>query len=232
MARPADPTAHASLLAAGVAEFAKHGLVKARIEDITAACGLSKGAFYLHFESKEALFAEASGSMMQVMNSLMDERREAQESLLASVSPKRGVTEAQRQAFTDLDTVYDRRTLEAMWEHRQVIDVMLRGATGTSFESMLWTFVDAEMKRIAVEIERTAALGLCRTDVPAEVIGAMVMGTWLMLARRMSAHAQKPDLAFWVESLKQLLLEGIVVKPVAQSTAKKTKRKTNARSVT
>src|SRR5438876_10708073 len=58
MARPADPNAKEALMAAARAEFARRGLRGARIEDITAACGLSKGAFYLHFESKEALFGE------------------------------------------------------------------------------------------------------------------------------------------------------------------------------
>src|SRR5436305_9426982 len=58
MPRLADPNAKHSLVAAARAEFAKKGLRGARIEDITSACGLSKGAFYLHFESKEALFGE------------------------------------------------------------------------------------------------------------------------------------------------------------------------------
>ena len=58
MARPADPHARAALIAAARAEFVKKGLRGARIEDITAACGLSKGAFYLHSSSKEALFGE------------------------------------------------------------------------------------------------------------------------------------------------------------------------------
>src|SRR3954470_16941147 len=56
MARPADPNAKEALVAAARAEFVRRGLRGARIEDITAACNLSKGSFYLHFESKEALF--------------------------------------------------------------------------------------------------------------------------------------------------------------------------------
>src|SRR5712692_9542285 len=58
MARHADPNAKDALIAAARREFARRGLRGARIEDITAACGLSKGAFYLHFPSKEALFGE------------------------------------------------------------------------------------------------------------------------------------------------------------------------------
>src|SRR4051812_38210780 len=58
MPRHADPTSRDGLVAAARAEFARRGLRGARIEDITAACGLSKGAFYLHFESKEKLFGD------------------------------------------------------------------------------------------------------------------------------------------------------------------------------
>src|SRR5512143_529650 len=53
MARPPDPTAKISLLRASEAVFAEKGLQLAKVEDITRLAGVSKGAFYLHFESKE-----------------------------------------------------------------------------------------------------------------------------------------------------------------------------------
>src|SRR5437899_5203066 len=75
MARPADPNAKEALMAAARAEFARRGLRGARIEDITAACGLSKGAFYLHFQSKEALF----GELVEAFNSYLVECQERRE---------------------------------------------------------------------------------------------------------------------------------------------------------
>ncbi len=38
--------------------FEKHGLKKTRVDELTEAVGISKGAFYLFFESKEELFLE------------------------------------------------------------------------------------------------------------------------------------------------------------------------------
>ena len=58
MARKADSQAREALIAAARREFLRSGLAKARVEDITAAVGLSKGAFYLHFPSKESLFTQ------------------------------------------------------------------------------------------------------------------------------------------------------------------------------
>src|SRR5437660_5333100 len=77
MARPADPNAKEALMAAARAEFARRGLRGARIEDITAACGLSKGAFYLHFDSKEALFGQLVQEFQARMSACGDERAEA-----------------------------------------------------------------------------------------------------------------------------------------------------------
>jgi AcrR family transcriptional regulator len=49
------------LLAAGRDLFATHGIRKTSVEDLTRAAGISKGAFYQFYESKEALFFEIIG---------------------------------------------------------------------------------------------------------------------------------------------------------------------------
>jgi AcrR family transcriptional regulator len=48
----------ADLLSRGADLFAAHGLKKTNVEDLTRAAGISKGAFYLFYESKEQLFFE------------------------------------------------------------------------------------------------------------------------------------------------------------------------------
>src|SRR5262245_50386028 len=47
-----------SLLAKGREYFGTYGLRKTNVEDLTSAVGISKGAFYLFYDSKEALFFE------------------------------------------------------------------------------------------------------------------------------------------------------------------------------
>jgi AcrR family transcriptional regulator len=42
----------------GAKLFEKHGLKKTSVDELTEAVGISKGAFYLFFESKEELFLE------------------------------------------------------------------------------------------------------------------------------------------------------------------------------
>ncbi|XBO86694.1 helix-turn-helix domain-containing protein [Bacillus licheniformis] len=43
------------IIKAGLHLFAKNGFASTTIQDIANECNISKGAFYLHFKSKEAL---------------------------------------------------------------------------------------------------------------------------------------------------------------------------------
>src|SRR4051794_17847125 len=122
MARPADPHARAALIAAARAEFVKKGLRGARIEDITAACGLSKGAFYLHFSSKEALFGEVVGEFKQIMDRLTERRLESVERFFAEHGPLEARDVAERseryERLVAMHTEADLGTLELMWAYR------------------------------------------------------------------------------------------------------------------
>src|SRR5918912_2045574 len=47
-----------SLLEKGRVLFGTYGIKKTNVEDLTRAAGISKGAFYLFYDSKEELFFE------------------------------------------------------------------------------------------------------------------------------------------------------------------------------
>jgi len=48
-------------------EFRQHGIVTSAIADLMAAAGLTHGAFYRHFESKEELVAEATAAALDTL---------------------------------------------------------------------------------------------------------------------------------------------------------------------
>jgi AcrR family transcriptional regulator len=213
MARPADPNARASLIAAARAEFARKGIRGARIEDITAACGLSKGAFYLHFTSKEALFGELVSGFTEGMAAASGERLARMERFLAEhgfPTPGDVATRSARyRQLVALETELDLEVLERMWAYRDVLDVLIRGSQGTAFESLVWTMVDAEVARVAEDYRRLT--GGCaeppQTTDP-ELFGLQIVGTYLLLAQRMGRAETKPDLAAWAGALQRMFREG------------------------
>ncbi|SRR5258706_2736524 len=213
MPRHADPNAKDALVAAARREFARRGLRGARIEDITAACGLSKGAFYLHYPSKEALFGELVKAFFGVMTECKNSRHAEMTAFFAENAggPTRRDVEQRTpryQKFIELDTRQDLAVLEHMWSFRDVVGVLVRGAQGTEFEGAIWEMTDREVDRIQENVVRFQGAAACRTDIPSEIFGSMIVGTYMLLAIRMSRMEQKPDLAEWARSLHTLIREG------------------------
>jgi Transcriptional regulator len=54
---------HTKLVSEGRLLLERHGIQKTTVEDVTKACGVSKGAFYLFYNSKEELFFEICESV-------------------------------------------------------------------------------------------------------------------------------------------------------------------------
>jgi AcrR family transcriptional regulator len=80
------------LLAAAFTVFARHGFDRATVDEIVREAGFSKGAFYVHFESKEDLFWE-----------MLRERIAAQqESIRQTIEPGASVAENQRRLLEQL----------------------------------------------------------------------------------------------------------------------------------
>ena len=212
MARHADPNSKDALVAAARREFAKRGLRGARIEDITAACGLSKGAFYLHFDSKEGLFKTLVGELMTELGSCAVSRVTTMQSFLEEHGPLTaadcGPHSKRLGAFTDLECAEDERVLEAMWKFRDVLDVLLSGCQGTPFERTVWEMIDQEQARIADNHRQFQRAGACRSDIPAELFGSMIIGTYLLVGKQMARAQVKPDVAALARELHKLIREG------------------------
>ncbi|MFL5344091.1 MAG: helix-turn-helix domain-containing protein [Hyalangium sp.] len=214
MPRPADPNARASLISAARAEFVKKGLRGARIEDITAACGLSKGAFYLHFSSKEALFGEVVGTVKERLDVLGQERLEQMERFYAEhghLNAKELASRSERyERLVQLETELDLRALELMWDYRDVMHVLLRGSQGTDFESLFSVMVDAEVERVATDFRRLSGSKASRADVSPTLFGTVIVGAYSLLVQQMSRMREKPDLASWASDLQRIFREGVM----------------------
>lgn len=90
----------ARLLAAGYKQFSAHGLKKVNVAELAAAARISKGAFYLFYDSKEALFMDVAELAEQRL------RRE----ILAAVdlpgpSPRARLLAALKRTFALLQTI-------------------------------------------------------------------------------------------------------------------------------
>jgi len=212
MARPADPHARASLIAAARAEFVKSGILKARIEDITVACGLSKGAFYLHFESKEALFRELVQALEREFERVRAQREQASLAFLethvgSDGFPRHDADFARR--LLEFGAREDRQLFELLWTWRDVLDVLLRGCQGTEFDGVMWQLLDQQLEQVRRDCRNLQRVRLMRDDVEPDVLSMMVVGTYLVIARRLVRAEVKPDFERLVEGLQRVVFQGV-----------------------
>ncbi len=89
------------LLDAALNVFAHNGFERATVDEIVREAGFSKGAFYVHFETKDDLFWE-----------LLDQRVAAQQEMFrAALDPSQGVEENERRI---LAAVFDMRQADPL----------------------------------------------------------------------------------------------------------------------
>jgi AcrR family transcriptional regulator len=97
------------LLAAAEKIFARSGYEAARLEDIAAAAGYTRGAFYANFDSKEDIF-------FALLEAWISEKIRSLTSLLTQLDSREARVSALRQHY--LEMAYDRRLVLLSLEYK------------------------------------------------------------------------------------------------------------------
>ncbi len=208
MPRPPRPGAHDALLEAAREEFARRGLDRARIEDVARRAGVSKGAFYLHFESKEDAFREIVQRFLGALEDHALHRHEVEDRILhdADDGPDSFARHVAEECKIDVDL------LELLWRNRQIVSAV-DSAGGKLYRNLLADFRARMRALVARRIVQRQGRGRLRRDVDPEVVGDIIVGTYEDFARRMIDMTVKPDLTAWARSFLLVLYEGVLDMP-------------------
>ncbi len=213
MARRPRAGAHDALLDAARDEFARSGLERARVEDVARRAGISKGAFYLHFRTKDDAFREIVQRFLGALEDHARRRHEVEDRILREAPTGRAL------AIGDLfeaECAIDVDLLELLWRNRQIVSAV-DGASRKIYRELLADFRRRMRSLVARRILDRQRAGALRADVDPEVVGDIVVGTYEDFARRMADMKRKPDLAAWARSLLVVLYEGILDRRAAEA---------------
>ncbi|HXK18830.1 MAG TPA: TetR/AcrR family transcriptional regulator, partial [Polyangiaceae bacterium] len=201
MSRPSDPNARARLLDAARAVFSERGLDRAKVEDITTGAQLSKGAFYLHFESKEEAFRELLAGVVSHLEGMLDETSDQQ----LATSP--GVGDFN--SYLDACHVKNVEIYEFIWENRALMAMVLEGGGSASYQHLIEDFAQRAQRQTAALIQHGIDIGLYRTDLDPEAAAAFIAGGYDRIARQLVRQQRKPDLESMLREVQWLFLGGI-----------------------
>jgi len=199
------PGVHDALLHAARDEFSRRGVDRARVEDIALRAGISKGAFYLHFRTKEDAFREIVQRLLGALHDHAERRQEVED----RISREEAAGPAPLARRLDAESAIDAELLDLLWRNRQIL-AALDGSGGQPCGELVADFRGGMRALVSSRILQRQRAGQLRPDVDPGVVADVVVGAHEGLARRMAAMKEKPDLAAWARSLLVVLYEGIV----------------------
>ncbi len=199
MPRIADPRAKIELLRAAESVFAEHGLNASKVEHITARAGVSKGAFYLHFESKDDCWRQIIEGFVAKLANCLDPPGVAGADLVS------GVAEHLEQ--------WHRRDLEILefcWQNRAIFRMVLAGGGGTPYAYLIDEFALRVAETTEGWLRLAVTAGVYRNDVDTRVIAALISGGYDRMVRELISRPKRPDIAAWSDQALSLFTRGLL----------------------
>lgn len=208
MARPPDPEARQRLLEAARAEFVANGLDGAKVEQIAKRAGLSKGAFYLHYESKTEAFEELVGSVVSKLHELMVRT-------FQGFVPQ---SEADAERALDHGFCADYELFEYLLHHRDVVRLVMEGGGSGKTQHLVEQFAAHAEQQTALCLRNGIAAGLYRADLHVETTAAFIAGGYDRAARRVLCSTEPLDLRSIVNAWQQQVVLGVGTEPMVRAT--------------
>jgi AcrR family transcriptional regulator len=195
MSRIADPRAKIELLRAAESVFAEHGLNASKVEHITARAGVSKGAFYLHFESKDDCWRQIIEGFVAKLANCLELRAELADD----------VTEHLAQWHR-----HDLEILEFCWQNRAIFRMVLAGGGGTPYAYLIDEFALRVAETAEGWLRRAVDAGVYRKDVDTHLIAALISGGYDRMVRELISRPKRPDIAAWSIQALSLFTRGLL----------------------
>ncbi len=206
MSRPADRRAKIELLRAAEAVFVEHGLGAAKVEDITARASVSKGAFYLHFESKEDCFRQIVEGFLAKLASCLDDAE----------PPPAGRSGVRPDGIDDLPAhlahwhAHDCEIFEFCWQNRGLMGILFSGGGGAPYSYLMDEFAERVAEQIQGWAQHLMAAGVYRDDLDTAVLPALISGGYERLVREMIKRPKRPDIPAWARQAMGLYMRGLL----------------------
>jgi AcrR family transcriptional regulator len=211
MPHNADPAAKIALLSAAEAVFADKGVEAAKVEDITRRAGVSKGAFYLHFEGKEE-------AVKQLCETFLARCERA-------ISPPEETPEVPTELGAILAFALDRDVaiFELLWQDRAIVAIL------QSCHGPLLYLREAFRSRARRTSEKWVNFfkrrGLFRLDIDTAIAAALVCGAYNELALTMLGASKKPPIDAWLREAQSTFMRGLGTDTLLQALDRRAKRR-------
>lgn len=199
MSRVADPRAKIELLRAAESVFAEHGLADSKVEHITARAGVSKGAFYLHFKSKDDCWRQIIEGFVAKLANCLDLPDEVAGDLTESVTE-----------HIEMWHRHDLEILEFCWQNRAILKMVFAGGGGAPYAYLIDEFAVRVAETTEGWLRWAMGAGVYRKDLDVGVVAALISGGYERMVRELISRPKRPDIAAWSDQALSLFTRGLL----------------------
>ncbi|MFT4625250.1 MAG: AcrR family transcriptional regulator [Myxococcota bacterium] len=175
--------------------FSEKGYWNTSISDLVRAAGVARGTFYLYFDSKQAIFLDLLGELVDRLRGV-----------IKGVDPTAGASvDVQLRAIVV-------RILETTADNQHLTRIVFREAVGldAEVEARLTSFYDELRAYLVHALELGVALGLVRESVDRETTAACMLGALRGVVQRYIVDHDDPfDPEAVADSVVQFVVGGI-----------------------
>lgn len=132
-------TTHNNILKSAKKHFKKYGFREASIRNLCKDAGVTNGAFYAHFKSKEDLFDSLVCPCIKEFNSLYTEEEEG----FFEIKNSTDIIKAFTQSYKSTDNL-----INFICSHKDIFLLILESSGGTSWENFEASLIKEESKNM------------------------------------------------------------------------------------
>lgn len=133
---------HELILKSAMESFLENGFRGASIRNICKDAGVTNGAFYAHFNSKDELFSALVSEKLRVFNDTYQELSEM------NIESAEDVVRIFEMSYGSIETL-----IHYVYAERDVFKLILECSGGSSYESFVADLIDEESKNTMVFLE-------------------------------------------------------------------------------
>ncbi len=133
---------HQMILESALKTFKEIGFRNASIRNICRDAGVTNGAFYAHFESKDDLFAALVSEKLSVFNETYQEMSEI------NIQSVDDIIRMFDMSYSSIETL-----IHYVYSERDVFTLILKSSDGTSYEHFISDLINEECKNTMIFLE-------------------------------------------------------------------------------
>ena len=194
-----EPTTKQAILDAGESEFLNKGFHAASLRNIVKDAGVTTGAFYGYYKSKEELF---DALVAEPYNTLMKRFLKAQDTF-ATLPPEEQPANMGNISGECMDWMVD-----YIYEHLNAFQLLLCCAEGTRYEQFLHTLAEIEVDATHRFLEVLRRLGHPVPDINPQLEHILVSGMFSAFFEIVIHNMTQEQARDYVQTLREFYTAG------------------------